>query len=581
MAVTNLKNKILAAILILLIVLFAGSLFKNIAYPLLWNDEAETVMFATRVLEYGYPKVHDGKNVLCLLRLPIEFGVKEKIDAYIGSFWGQYYFSAIGAFLAEKVDGIYAKTSLLRIPFALMGFAGLVIMALSTLNLWEKNLTAKLLFLICFVFLELLSIPLLLHLRQVRHPPLTIFLSACIFYAYINHRFLGRINPKIYMLVMTLLLVLLFNIFPPVYFVFIITIGLYECMKFLKRTQGNSFVMGILPLLFSLIAVIPLLMFFETFRISGEFAKVFNINYSVQCAHILRTITFFQKFEFLRLVLVVKIVLIILWFYLRNLKIFPSPVKENEAIAKKCLQKSHNSTNNESGAKTEQKLWVSSFLSLFFLIYIFVITKIPLPFVFQRYFIALQPVLIIILLLDIFVIFELISLVNSLTIKIGIRTIVLSLVFTLFIFNGLNKIEHIKNHTYELFHQYRGPLDFVIPYIKSNYRSPESLVIATNYEECAYMYYLRSKVIIGFVGNNLKEDLKMSPDTIIFRKKWNYNPQIFSGFFQNERYKKVSFPVFDYPVNNIPELDGGVFRHLYRTRLAKNEGDRLDIYIKQ
>jgi hypothetical protein len=39
------------------------SLFKNISYPLFWADESMAVMGGVRVLEYGYPKVHDGKNV--------------------------------------------------------------------------------------------------------------------------------------------------------------------------------------------------------------------------------------------------------------------------------------------------------------------------------------------------------------------------------------------------------------------------------------------------------------------------------------------------------------------------------------
>ncbi len=66
------KNKpaivVLYTALALLAVLFSISLFKNISYPLLWCDEGDTAMYATRVLEYGYPKVHDGKNVLYVVR---------------------------------------------------------------------------------------------------------------------------------------------------------------------------------------------------------------------------------------------------------------------------------------------------------------------------------------------------------------------------------------------------------------------------------------------------------------------------------------------------------------------------------
>ena len=58
------KNKSLTIVLVFLCALLLTSLFKNISYPLFWADESMTVMRGERVLEYGYPKVHDGKNVL-------------------------------------------------------------------------------------------------------------------------------------------------------------------------------------------------------------------------------------------------------------------------------------------------------------------------------------------------------------------------------------------------------------------------------------------------------------------------------------------------------------------------------------
>jgi hypothetical protein len=546
---SDFKNKILIAIFILLSVLFAISLFKNIAYPLLWNDEAETAMFATRILEYGYPKVHDGKNILFLLELPLDLGIKERNDAYIGTTWGHYYFATIGAFLAKNVVDIYQKTALARIPFAIIGLFGLFILALLVSSLFKKNLTTKLSFINLFILLELLSISLILHLREMRYCSIVIFLSACTFYTYINYRLFKKIKIPIYIFVMVLLLLLLFNTFIPLYFVFIITIGLYECLEFFKKRQIKDFVIGAAPLLISFISIIPLLAFFETFRISNEFARLFNVSSSLYFKHFLAALDFFQKYEFLYLVLILKVVLAALWFYSKILKI-------------------------EFG----QKMWISNFLSLFFFIYILVIARAPLPVIYQRYFIVLQPILITILLLDVFIAFEMISRVDSLIRKWRFVVIILLLIFVL---SGLNKIGHIKNHIYELSYRYRGPLDFVIPYIKSNYANPEHLVIATNYEECAYMYYLGSKVIIGYVGNNLEEDLKVQPDIIIFRKRWAYTskPQLFNHFFQNEKYKKISFPVFDYPVNNIPELDG-VLPHLYKTKMAKNDRERLDIYVK-
>jgi hypothetical protein len=549
--------KILIAIVLLLSVLFAGSLFKNIGYPLLWEDEANIVMRATRVLEYGYPKISCGKNVFRpVVGSPSgKFVENEKRDAYSAALHGEYYLSAIGVFLARNVDDIYIKTAILRIPFAVIGFIGVFIMGLSCMSLFKKNLSAKLLFLICFIFLELLSISLTLHLREARYHSMTIFFSACICYVYINYRLLKKINPVIYILVMTLLLLLLFNAYLFVYFVFLIAIGLYECLDFLKRRRINDFAVGMAPLLISLIPTIPLLVFLKVFDFPGEYATACNVTFNTRCRSVFEVFGFFQKYEFLYLVLTVKIALAFLWFYVRRSGI-PTP-------------------------SAKEKLSISNFLGLFFIIYILMIINLPYGYIFRRYFIVLQPILVVILLLDIFIVFELISHINFLILKRGIQTIILLLICTLFMLNGSNKIGHIKNHIYELFHQYRGPLDFVIPYIKSEYVNPERLVIATNYEECAYMYYLGSKVIVGFSLSNLEEDLKMRPDIIIPRKNWGANPMILNAFFQNERYKKISFPVFDYPVNNIPEPGGRVIPHLYKTPIAANKNNRLDIYIKQ
>jgi hypothetical protein len=233
-------------------------------------------------------------------------------------------------------------------------------------------------------------------------------------------------------------------------------------------------------------------------------------------------------------------------------------------------------------ASVEQKLFLSDFLSLYFVIYILAVAKIPYPIVFERYVIGLQPVLIVILLLDIFVIFELLWRLNNNLARIMLSSLILFfmsiLMSILFMMSLTDKMGLIKDHLYELSHQYKGPLDFVIPYIKNNYKNTDSLIIATNYEECSYMYYLNSKVIIGYVGNNLAEDMKANPDIIIIRKKGTYTTkqEIFAPFFERNKYAKVSFPVFDYFVNNIPET--GV--HLFKTRMAENNSQCLDIYLK-
>ena len=141
-----------------LIILFCFSLFKNISYPLVWNDESEGIMAGQRILEYGYPKVHDGKNtVISSLAPGINVGYKEKYDANIIITWGNYYWCAIGVFLAKFTNDIYTKTAMLRLPFTVMGLFGLLIFVFSARKLFSSKEHFKI-FAALFVFVELFSI---------------------------------------------------------------------------------------------------------------------------------------------------------------------------------------------------------------------------------------------------------------------------------------------------------------------------------------------------------------------------------------------------------------------------------------
>jgi hypothetical protein len=544
------QNKILAGILIFLCSVFAVSLFKNIAYPLLWNDEAETAVFADRVLDYGYPRISDGKNILYLFEMPGKVAWEKKTGAYIGTGWGQYYYAVPGAMLARNVNEIYKKTAILRIPFAIIGFAGLALIVLSVIRIFKEDLRAKLSFLSLFALFEIISIPLVLHLREARYHSILVFLLACLLYLYINHKFFGTPGNFWYISLTAVSAFLLFNTFSPAYFIIIVTIILYECAYFFKERKAKSSAVNIMPFLLSLIFVAPLLIFFRTFQISGEYARFAAGYCAPYCTRVLEIAGFFLRYDFLWPAIMVKAILFCLWFRFRP--------------------------------GTNTKFYVSNLLSVFFIIYILVIAKMPLPVIFQRYYIAMQPILTLILLIDIFNVFDLISGIGIVDLKRRFKTIFVLSITAVLLLSGVSKIGAIEGHLYEITHRYRGPLDFVVPYIKANYSEPGRLVIATNYEEPAYMYYLGSKTTVGFVGNNIEADSKIQPDIIVLRKqRLSGQQQLFSNFLKSGSYKIVFFPVSDYPVNNIPELDHGRFSHLYETPMPGNDNERLDIFVKQ
>ncbi len=553
------KNiKILLSIGVAVVLLVFGfSLFKNISYPLLWNDEASTAMFGRRVLEYGYPKVHDEKNSLYLLNDPnYNVGVRNG-DVYVAEGWTQYYLAALGNYFANKTNDLYQKTAILRAPFALAGFLAVIIFGL-TISLYFKENRKKAF--IAFFLFELVSISLILHLREVRYYSLILLFSAILLSAYLRYTMLKNISYKYYVWIISLFITLLFYTHYPIAAVFLLAFGLHSLISSLEYEKKLSvlaykFFKLTLPLFISLIFIIPSLIYFKTFTIVNTVSLISTLGIENYINNIFIAFSFFEKFEFLYLAIFLKILLLLFLYFKKDIL-----MPENKIVIK-----------------------TSNFLSLFFCIYILVIAR--TVFVFERYIIVLQPVLVCIILLDILLcwrIFHQFFIQESPDNKKNAR-IFIGIIFVAIWINLIPLMEPIKGHLYELNHQYKGPLDFAIPYIKEKFNDPKKIIIATNYEENSYMYYLNSKTIVGYVGNNLEEDKKLEPDVIINRKYFDFDHRyadIFNTFFDKNKYQKISFPIFDYPFNNIPELNFTP-SHLYKTKLATNDNEKLYMYLKQ
>ncbi|MGZ6209375.1 MAG: hypothetical protein ACXWL9_04420, partial [Syntrophales bacterium] len=387
--------------------LFLVSLFQNISYPLLWADESITVMHGKRVLEYGYPKVHGGKNVVYDLRHSNpRLGVDERTDAYIGGAnWGMYYVAAIAVKLAELSDDFFTKTAILRIPFALAGLIGLVILGLVGAEFFDSK-SSKKGFWVLFAFFEIISILLVLHLREVRYYSLTVFLTALIIFVYTRFRILEKTRYSTYAVLLTISLFFLFVTFAPVYFIFLIAISLYESIGILKAllsgyTNSNSriaagmpsldqsfknYLRSLLPVILSLIVVSPLISFFKTFYIAEEMAKfnflLFGISKWNMYLYNLSIIwRYFTSFDLIYLVIFLKLCLLLA-----------------------CVRFSF----KDGPSSNARKLMFSNFLTIIFIVYFFAIARIP-NFPFTRYLILLQPVLAVMIILDMVLIFNLIS----------------------------------------------------------------------------------------------------------------------------------------------------------------------------
>src|SRR6187549_4187628 len=164
-----------------LFLLFLVSVFKNISYPLFWADESMTAIGSERVLQYGFPKVHDGKNVFYDLRHSNPtLGINPEDDAYVGGTgWAHYFNGIIGYKLADKTDDIYAKTGIYRSTFAIEGILGLCIFVFFLSKLFADSFS-RYAFIAGFLLIELMSVSLALLLREVRYYSLVILLTSLI-----------------------------------------------------------------------------------------------------------------------------------------------------------------------------------------------------------------------------------------------------------------------------------------------------------------------------------------------------------------------------------------------------------------
>ena len=130
----------------------------------------------------------------------------------------------------------------------------------------------------------------------------------------------------------------------------------------------------------------------------------------------------------------------------------------------------------------------------------------------------------------------------------------------------------------------RGPLDYAIPYLAERYEHPEQLVIATNYEEYAFMYYLDSHVIVGLSLNNLRRERDLLPDVVIPRRRWPRSLRELGPFLRAGDWEQVRLPVADVHHNNVPALSASRFipaPHRFVTPASGDPDEQLVLYLRR
>jgi hypothetical protein len=204
------------------------------------------------------------------------------------------------------------------------------------------------------------------------------------------------------------------------------------------------------------------------------------------------------------------------------------------------------------------------------------------PLALERYFVVVSPALIGALLLDAFALVDVARQRGA-----GGRRAALAVAATLALATLLLRLPGLPalaGRAGELGEPARGPIDFAVPYLAEHFAQTEDLVIATNYEEYAFMYYLDSHVIVGLSLNNLRRDRERTPDVVIPRRRWPRSLQELAPFVRAGEWEQVRLPVADVHYNNIPALSPSRFipaPHHFATPATDDPDEQLVIYLRR
>ena len=418
-----------------LLVIASFLLFKNLDNIYLWQDEAETALLAQNILEYGYPRAWDGKNVIT------QNAEKDFNKQYVWTWspWLQLYITA-GSFWLFG-----ANTFSARLPFVFIGLASICLFYLFTRKFSESKQLA-----IISTTLMVTSIPFLLHARQCRWYMTAIFATIWMLYAYLK---LQR-KEKFATIHFTFSSIFLFYSNSISFFGILGGIILHYLYCQLRSLTKPSLKSIVIPIFSSLLFIVPWIIYSKAWDKSNPFEEyslpVLSRMLAFLFKHLLSINNFFFPFVF---------IIGILWIFLKRKK------------------EDFNTT------------WKNTVFILFPIVCTIVFLSF-MPWIYFRYLIPLVPLccLLVGLIID-----RILT-----TSRIVAYSVLLLLIFTN-IFSLTVPPYQVRfdflNYLYEITHDYDDPNEGIVNYLKKHGNADQFVI--TNYGQLPIMFYTNMRTI-GF-----------------------------------------------------------------------------------
>jgi hypothetical protein len=544
---------VLLALLAASTALLAALLCAGLAHPLLWHDEADTAVLGERVLRHGVPQVRGEPALLYDLD-------PERVDpgsgVYRGGVWGAYYVAALGAALARGSEDFHAQSAWLRLPFAALGLAALCALGLGLAPAAGPGRVRRLAFLAGFALANALSISLLLHLRQVRWYAPAVFLVALTVVLYARRQCLGRLGFGAWCAGSAVCLALLFHVFPPAFGVLGLALAAALALRAARAaaplpSRLRELSRELAGPALALAAVLPAAFALGLPELLGDWTRSGSPAARSARANLAFVIPNLLRYEWLG----------------------PALLAQAGVLAALAAR-----GRAPLPGDLRRRLGVARFLLGFALLYVLVICRKPL--LWERYFAPLSPLFAAGMLLDAFALADLARAAGAARAR-RVAAAALALLAVAAAASAGLRAPELRGRIAEIRRPVPGPLDAIIPYLARRYPDPARLVIATNYEGAAYSYYLKSRVIVGFYGGSLEQDLQQRPDVIVPRP-WPRHLRELRELASRADYAPVHFPVPSRQTNGTPSLWpgslGGV--HVFRAP-DPAEGDERALLLER